>query len=107
MTLRDLITQRSNIGEVLKMMPTVERVDDEVIHHALDSKKDGQLLGERLVEMGCITLDQLGEALVLQRKMRELKDIEELATFFESVKDKERAALSALEFATPRSKVVG
>ena len=103
MTLRDLIEASSRIGDVLKMMPDVGGVDDEVIAHAKATARNKQLLGEKLVEMNCITEEQLNRALALQKQMRSIRDPEELHEFFESVKRKERAALTALEFATPRT----
>ncbi len=101
MTLKDIIAAASTIGDVLKMMPDVNGVDDETIRLAIATRQPNQRLGERLVEMGAITKEQLTAALALQNKMREAKDVDELMKFMETVRDKELAVSERVALLTP------
>lgn len=84
MTLKDLIASSSTLGELLKMMPGVA-IDDDVLRAAIATKRDGQLLGDYLVETGQITPEQRARALELQSKIRGTRDMEEVIRFLDSV----------------------
>jgi hypothetical protein len=95
MTQKDLIARASTLGEILKMMPGAP-VDDECLREALSAMKPGDKIGEVLLGMRVITIDQLNRALTLQEKMRSCKGIDEVAEFFEEIR---RAANAAREHA--------
>lgn len=101
MTTKDLIASMSTIGDILKMMPDVKSIDDETIQLALSTKRPDQRIGERFVELGLITSEQLHAALSLQERIRNAKSIEEVADFLDSVRSEESRVRAAVTFALP------
>jgi len=105
--IRTTIEKMSTLGEILKMLPGAP-VDDLVLMEALAKVEPNQRLGESLLAMRVITVDQLTRALDLQKKMREMHDLDEVMCFFEEVKaaaERARSTLSqsALFAAVPTS----
>jgi len=102
MTTKDFLAHMSTLGEILKMMPGAP-VDDAVLIMALSKQQPGQKIGAVLLGMRVITIDQLDRALDLQQKMRTMRDLEEVAAFFDEIKGAAECARAALFAAIPVS----
>ena len=101
MSFKNIIDEASTIGDAFKLMADVD-VDDEVIRAAEDTKRSGQRLGERLLEMGRVTSAQLDRAVALQKRMRTAKTIEELADILTEVREHEANVRRELFFLTTK-----
>ncbi len=104
---RAMIEKMSTLGEILKMFPGVP-VNDEVLAEAVTKIQPEQRIGQTLVGMKAITIEQLDRALDLQHKIRSMEDLDEVLAFFEEVKAaadqaRDRLAQSTLFSAIPNT----
>jgi len=76
--------QHSSLGQVVKIMPGVV-VTDDILQHAAQRLMPGERIGEALIRIGVLTTEQRDAALVIQRRLRAARSIDEVADLLDDI----------------------